>query len=208
MPTGDVEVVAEEGEVLSASAPLPFPMEGDQTSTVDEVVRLKYRYLDLRRPAPGPAMRLRARSTTRPRGAARARLRRGRDPTLTRSTPRARATSWSGPAVARAWYALPQSPQLFKQLLMVAGLERYYQIARCYRDEDFRADRQPEFTQLDIEMSFVDQDDVIELAEEPAALWSSSGRRAAAVPADDLRRGDGPVRLRQAGPAVRIELVE
>ena len=165
LPSGEVEVVADDVVVLNPSAPLPFPI--DEHVTVGEEARLKYRYLDLRRPKPRAAMVLRSALNQ----AARAVLN-GRDfleietPTLTHSTPEG-ARDFVVPARLSpgSWYALPQSPQLFKQLLMVAGMERYYQIARCYRDEDFRADRQPEFTQLDIEMSFVDQDDVIEVGE-------------------------------------------
>ncbi|GAA4353987.1 aspartate--tRNA ligase [Angustibacter luteus] len=176
LPTGEIEVTAAELEVLSESAPLPFQI--DERVEVGEEARLKHRYLDLRRPGPAAAIRLRSEVNK----AARAVLD-ARDfveietPTLTRSTPEG-ARDFLVPARLQpgSWYALPQSPQLFKQLLMVAGMERYYQIARCYRDEDFRADRQPEFTQLDIEMSFVEQDDVLELGEAVAtSLWSLIG---------------------------------
>jgi aspartyl-tRNA synthetase len=176
LPTGEIEVVATELEVLSPAAPLPFQI--DDRVTVGEEARLRHRYLDLRRPGPAAAIRLRSRVNQ----AARAVLA-ARDfveietPTLTRSTPEG-ARDFLVPARLRpgSWYALPQSPQLFKQLLMVAGMERYYQIARCYRDEDFRADRQPEFTQLDLEMSFVEQEDILELGEAIAtALWKLVG---------------------------------
>ncbi|MFZ1411542.1 MAG: aspartate--tRNA ligase [Micropruina sp.] len=176
LPTGEVEVAIQTLEVLNPSAPLPFQI--DERVTVGEEARLRYRYLDLRRPAPGAAIRLRSKVNA----AARTVLGE-RDfveietPTLTRSTPEG-ARDFLVPArlAPGSWYALPQSPQLFKQLLMVAGMERYYQIARCYRDEDFRADRQPEFTQLDIEMSFVTQDDVIELSEAILAeVWKLIG---------------------------------
>ena len=172
LPTGAVELVATYVEVLSESAPLPFQI--DERVDVGEEARLKHRYLDLRRPGPAAAIRLRSEVNR----AAREVLHQRafveiETPTLTRSTPEG-ARDFLVPARLQpgSWYALPQSPQLFKQLLMVAGMERYYQIARCYRDEDFRADRQPEFTQLDIEMSFVDQDDVIELMEDVlSAMW-------------------------------------
>ncbi|WP_163543387.1 aspartate--tRNA ligase [Occultella kanbiaonis] len=180
LATGEVEVIATDVQVLNTAAALPFQVSTalDEQVTVGEETRLKYRYLDLRRPAPAHAIRLRAKVN--------AAARRVLDaeefveietPTLTRSTPEG-ARDFLVPARLSpgSWYALPQSPQLFKQLLMVAGMERYYQIARCYRDEDFRADRQPEFTQLDVEMSFVDQDDVIAVAERVlVALWELVG---------------------------------
>ncbi|MEO8888376.1 MAG: aspartate--tRNA ligase [Jatrophihabitantaceae bacterium] len=176
IPTGEIEVVASHLQILNEAGALPFQV--DEHSEVGEEARLKYRYLDLRRPAPAAAIRLRSKVN-----------RAARDvlyqhefveietPTLTRSTPEG-ARDFLVPARLRpgSWYALPQSPQLFKQLLMVAGMERYFQIARCYRDEDFRADRQPEFTQLDIEMSFVDQDDIIALAEDVLkSVWQLVG---------------------------------
>ncbi|MEO6413382.1 MAG: aspartate--tRNA ligase [Pedococcus sp.] len=179
LPTGDIEVIASEIEVLNASAPLPFQI--DERVTVGEEARLKHRYLDLRRPgasSAGSALRLRSRVNAAARSVLGARdFVEIETPTLTRSTPEG-ARDFLVPArlAPGSWYALPQSPQLFKQLLMVAGMERYYQIARCYRDEDFRADRQPEFTQLDIEMSFVEQSDVLELGEEIVkAVWQLIG---------------------------------
>jgi len=176
VPTGEVEVVGTEIVVLSESAPLPFPI--DEHVEVGEEARLKHRYLDLRRPAPNAALRLRSNVNKAARDVLAAHdFVEIETPTLTRSTPEG-ARDFLVPArlAPGSWYALPQSPQLFKQLLMVAGMERYYQIARCYRDEDFRADRQPEFTQLDLEMSFVEQDDVIALTEEIlVALWKLIG---------------------------------
>ncbi len=176
LPSGEIEVIAESLEVLSPAAPLPFPI--DEHVDLGEEARLRHRYLDLRRTGPNQALRLRSRVNK----AARDVLDRHgfvevETPTLTRSTPEG-ARDFLVPARLQpgSWYALPQSPQLFKQLLMVAGMERYFQIARCYRDEDFRADRQPEFTQLDLEMSFVEQDDVIAVCEEVlAALWQLIG---------------------------------
>ncbi len=176
LPTGDVEVVAQSVKVLSESAPLPFQV--DEHVEVGEEIRLQHRYLDLRRPGPAAAIRLRSEVNRAAREVLYAHdFVEVETPTLTRSTPEG-ARDFLVPARLRpgSWYALPQSPQLFKQLLMVGGLERYFQIARCYRDEDFRADRQPEFTQLDVELSFAEQDDVIALSEEIlAALWKLIG---------------------------------
>ncbi len=173
--TGLIEVIADDVKVLSKSAPLPFPI--DDAVTVGEETRLKYRYLDLRRPSAGNALRMRSEVNRLARDVLSARdFVEIETPTLTRSTPEG-ARDFLVPVRLQPghWYALPQSPQLFKQLLMVAGMERYYQIARCYRDEDFRADRQPEFTQLDIEMSFVEQDDIIEVGEAIVrSLWQGT----------------------------------
>ena len=167
IPTGAIEVMGDDIVVLSESAPLPFPVDAGSEVDISEEVRLRYRYLDLRREGPAANLRLRSRVTTAIRG-----VMEDLDfyeietPYLTRSTPEG-ARDFLVPVRLQpgSWYALPQSPQLFKQLLMVAGMERYYQIARCFRDEDFRADRQPEFTQLDIEMSFIDQADILAIAE-------------------------------------------
>lgn len=180
LPTGEIEIVDTNVEILAEAAPLPFQVSdhAEDSGTVGEETRLRYRYLDLRRSGPAHAMRLRsavnraARTVLDEHGFVEIET-----PTLTKSTPEG-ARDFLVPARLQpgSWYALPQSPQLFKQLLQVAGMERYYQIARCYRDEDFRADRQPEFTQLDIEASFVEQADIIALAEEIlVALWKLIG---------------------------------
>ena len=209
LPTGEIDVVAADIEVLGESEALPFQI--DERTSVGEEARLKHRYLDLRRPgaqSAGAGLRLRSKVNA----AARAVLG-ARDfveietPTLTRSTPEG-ARDFLVPArlAPGAWYALPQSPQLFKQLLMVAGMERYYQIARCYRDEDFRADRQPEFTQLDIEMSFVEQDDVLELGEEIAkAVWATIGVELA-TPFPRLSYAEAMARYGTDKPDLRFEL--
>ena len=167
IPTGEIEVMGDLVVVLSESAPLPFPVDSGSEAEISEEVRLRYRYLDLRREGPAANLRLRSKVTAAIRGAMQdLDFLEIETPYLTRSTPEG-ARDFLVPVRLQpgSWYALPQSPQLFKQLLMVAGMERYYQIARCFRDEDFRADRQPEFTQLDIEMSFVDQADILAVAE-------------------------------------------
>jgi aspartyl-tRNA synthetase len=206
--TGEVEVDATSLRVLGECAPLPFQLD----EPAGEEIRLKYRYLDLRRDGPGSAIRLRSKVNA----AARAVLAEHdfveiETPTLTRSTPEG-ARDFLVPARLQpgSFYALPQSPQLFKQLLMVAGMERYYQIARCYRDEDFRADRQPEFTQLDIEMSFVDADDVIAISEQVLkAVWSLIGYDLA-LPLPRIGYAEAMRRFGSDKPDLRfgLELVE
>ncbi|WDF34692.1 aspartate--tRNA ligase [Arthrobacter agilis] len=172
LPTGAIEVIADTVTILNTSDPLPFQI--DEHVEVGEEARLRHRYLDLRRPGPQANLRLRSEASR----VARELLHQDgyveiETPTLTRSTPEG-ARDFLVPArlAPGSWYALPQSPQLFKQLLQVGGFEKYYQLARCYRDEDFRADRQPEFTQLDIEASFVEEDDIIALGEQLVSrLW-------------------------------------
>jgi aspartyl-tRNA synthetase len=211
LPTGAVEVVASHLEILSEAAPLPLPVD-DQIEAGDDV-RLKYRYLDLRRSGPARAMRTRSQANQIARRVLGERnFVEVETPTLTRSTPEG-ARDFLVPARLQpgSWYALPQSPQLFKQLLMVGGLERYYQIARCYRDENFRADRQPEFTQLDVEMSFVTQEDIIELGEAIiAALWSELGGYRVSTPIARLTYFDAMARFGSDKPDLRfgVELTE
>ncbi|WP_296667929.1 aspartate--tRNA ligase [Demequina sp.] len=210
LPSGEIEVDVHGVTILNESAPTPFPI--DDHVNVGEEARLKHRYLDLRRPQPRANLVLRSKVNQ----AARRVLERHdfleiETPTLTRSTPEG-ARDFLVPArlAPGSWYALPQSPQLFKQLLMVAGMERYYQIARCYRDEDFRADRQPEFTQLDIEMSFVEQDDVIAVGEELVKeLWALIGYEVP-LPIPRLTYADAMARFGTDKPDLRfgLELTE
>jgi aspartyl-tRNA synthetase len=178
LATGEVEVIVADLEVLAPSATPPFPIE--DRIDVDEVLRLQYRYLDLRRPAARRLLELRAQAISAIREALE---QRGfldiETPYLTRSTPEgARDFLVTSHLQPGRMYALPQSPQLFKQLLMVAGMERYYQIVRCFRDEALRADRQPDFTQVDLEMSFVEEEDVYALGEE---LMANAWRRTLGV---------------------------
>lgn len=193
LPTGTIEVMADVVEILSESAPLPFPI--DDNIEVGDEARLKWRYLDLRRNQPANTIKLRSRVNQICRDVLlNDEFLEIETPTLTRSTPEG-ARDFLVPARLKPgnWYALPQSPQLFKQLLMVAGMEKYFQIARCYRDEDFRGDRQPEFTQLDIEMSFVEQEDVLRVGESIVrSLWKEIGVEVGSIPRmtymDSMRR--------------------
>jgi aspartyl-tRNA synthetase len=211
LATGAVEVVVSELTVLSEAAPLPLPV--DDAITASDDLRLKYRYLDLRRSGPANALKLRSRANQIAREVLHARdFFEIETPTLTRSTPEG-ARDFLVPVRLQpgTWYALPQSPQLFKQLLMVAGMERYYQIARCYRDEDFRADRQPEFTQLDIEMSFVTQDDIIALGEELVVkLWGELAGHTVQTPIPRITWHDAMSRYGSDKPDLRygLELTE
>ncbi len=213
LPTGEIEVVVDSVEVLSESAPLPFPTDERKSSNINEEVRLKYRYLDLRRDDMAQNIRTRAKATKV--------IRDVMDelgfldietPYLTRSTPEG-ARDFLVPVRLQpgSWYALPQSPQLFKQLLMVGGMERYYQIARCFRDEDFRADRQPEFTQLDIEMSFANQEDVIAVGEAVVArVWKDVHGAEIPTPLPRLSYAEAMARYGSDKPDLRFgqELVE
>jgi aspartyl-tRNA synthetase len=207
--TGEIEIVTDEVIVLSESAPLPFPIDSGNDGEISEEVRLRYRYLDLRRERPAANLRLRSKVTSS--------IRRVMEdlnfneietPYLTRSTPEG-ARDFLVPVRLQpgSWYALPQSPQLFKQLLMVAGMERYYQIARCFRDEDFRADRQPEFTQLDIEMSFIDQADIIAVAEQILVkIWKETLGYTIPTPIAHMTYADAMNRFGSDKPDLRFGL--
>ena len=206
LPTGGVEVVADVVEVLSEAEPLPFPVEGD--ADVNEDIRLKYRYLDIRREGTAHALRARSEAGYLLSDVMREhRFVQVETPYLTRSTPEG-ARDFLVPVRLRPgnWYALPQSPQLFKQLLMVGGLERYFQLARCFRDEDFRKDRQPEFTQIDIEMSFVTREDVLAVAEDiVATLWSELAGYQLSRPLPRMTYADALARYGSDKPDLRFE---
>jgi aspartyl-tRNA synthetase len=205
LATGEIEVAVSEIEVLSESDPLPFPIEG--AAELNEEVRLRYRYLDIRRAEMTAALRARSAAAylvsdvMRDHGFVNVET-----PFLTRSTPEG-ARDFLVPVRLRPgnWYALPQSPQLFKQLLMVAGLERYYQLVRCFRDEDFRADRQPEFTQIDLEMSFVTREDVVEVAENLVQrLWAEIAGYQVPRPIPRLSYADAMARFGSDKPDLRF----
>ncbi|MEN9698415.1 MAG: hypothetical protein RL448_370, partial [Actinomycetota bacterium] len=208
IPTGEIEVIAKEVEVLSESAPLPFPVDSGDEVEANEEVRLRYRYLDLRREGPAANLRLRSKVTSTIRRVMESEeFHEIETPYLTRSTPEG-ARDFLVPVRLQpgSWYALPQSPQLFKQLLMVAGMERYYQIARCFRDEDFRADRQPEFTQLDIEMSFIDQEDILQLTEKILVeIWKNVKNYSIKTPIDRMTYKDAMDQYGSDKPDRRFE---
>jgi aspartyl-tRNA synthetase len=206
LPTGEVEVRAGEVEVLAQSETPPFPL--DEEVAVEEALRLRHRYLDLRRAEMQRALALRDRVVR----AIRAHLAEldfldVETPVLTKSTPEG-ARDFVVPSRLQpgSFYALPQSPQLFKQLLMIAGYERYYQIARCFRDEDLRADRQPEFTQLDLEMSFVAEDDVIEVTEGTLRAALAAGGVELELPLQRMTYADAIERYGTDRPDLRYGL--
>jgi aspartyl-tRNA synthetase len=205
LPTGAIEVAASEVEVLSEADPLPFPVEGG--TEVSEDIRIRYRYLDIRREETARALRIRSQAAyllsdvMRDHGFVNVET-----PYLTRSTPEG-ARDFLVPVRLRPgnWYALPQSPQLFKQLLMVGGLERYYQLARCFRDEDFRKDRQPEFTQIDLEMSFVTREDVIGVGEAlMSTLWREITGYEIPLPLPRMTYADALARFGSDKPDLRF----
>jgi aspartyl-tRNA synthetase len=205
LPTGEIEVAASSVELLSEADPLPFPVEGDVN--VSEDVRLKYRYLDIRREEMARSLRIRSEASYLLNDVMKShRFVNVETPYLTRSTPEG-ARDFLVPVRLRpgSWYALPQSPQLFKQLLMVGGLERYFQLARCFRDEDFRADRQPEFTQIDLEMSFVTRDDVLAVAEDVvSSLWSSIVGYSVPLPLPRMTYAEAMARFGSDKPDLRF----
>ncbi len=207
MATGAVELTVADAEALASSQTPPFAI--DEDGPVDEMTRLRYRWLDLRRDSMQKTMITRAliTQTLREQLVARDFLE-IETPILTRSTPEG-ARDFLVPSRINtgAWYALPQSPQLFKQLLMMAGYERYFQIARCFRDEDLRADRQPEFTQLDIEMAFVDEDQVIEVSEAAiTAVFAQTGFETAPAPWPRIGYDEAMLRYGSDRPDLRFGL--
>jgi aspartyl-tRNA synthetase len=207
MATGEIEVVADDVEVLSASEPTPFPIEDPEEP--DEKTRLEYRYLDLRRPRMTRMLELRNRVNKIIRDYMEQReFIEVETPILTRSSPSG-ARDFLVPSRLHpgSFYALPQAPQMLKQLLMVSGIQRYYQIARCFRDENLRADRQPEFTQLDVEMSFCDEEDVFALIEGLfAELWQAVLGVKLDVPFPRLDIKDSYLRYGTDKPDLRYEL--
>jgi aspartyl-tRNA synthetase len=211
LATGEIEVAAASIEVLSQADALPFPIEGG--GELNEEVRLKYRYLDIRRADMAAALKARSRAVYLLNEVmASHRFVTVETPFLTRSTPEG-ARDFLVPVRLRpgSWYALPQSPQLFKQLLMISGLERYFQLVRCFRDEDFRADRQPEFTQVDLEMSFVTREDVVAVAEDLVErLWSEIAGYQVPRPIPQLTYNDAMARYGSDKPDLRFgqELVD
>jgi len=207
LATGEVEVAVTEITVLSESDPLPFQV--DSAGELNEEARLRYRYLDIRRPEMSAALRARSAAAYLVSDVMREhRFVNVETPFLTRSTPEG-ARDFLVPVRLRPghWYALPQSPQLFKQLLMISGLERYYQLVRCFRDEDFRADRQPEFTQVDLEMSFVTRDDVITVAEDLIErLWAEIAGYRVRRPIPRMTYADAMTRFGSDKPDLRFGL--